>query len=62
MPAISKEDTEALLRECMNIEEYNALPGEVQLANTRDITEIYEAVFKLFYPHRKILYRQAKNG
>ncbi|CAM2095183.1 unnamed protein product [Caretta caretta] len=55
MTAISREDTTAVLRECMTREEYNALPGEVQLANTKDTGEIYEAVFKLCYLHENLI-------
>ncbi|TFK15830.1 MAM domain-containing protein 2 [Platysternon megacephalum] len=37
IPALSKEGTASLIREYINGDDFEALPGDVQMANARDI-------------------------
>ncbi|EMP42322.1 hypothetical protein UY3_00484 [Chelonia mydas] len=39
MPALSKEDIVSLIRECINGDDFEALPGDMQMANARVIGE-----------------------
>lgn len=52
---LSKEHTIALIQECVNNDEFGALPNEVQMASVDEVVEIYLAVIKLYHPYENVL-------
>lgn len=48
-PKLSKEDTVVLMRDCMSLKDYNALPQSMMLDPHGELAQVYASVVKLYF-------------